>query len=92
MQPPHIRDIAANVVSKVLGPLKVKIIMWFALLEQLPTIDYLAHPNICPPFVCVLCKSQTEPVSHIILDCPYSMVIWNVFKQESTITSWLPSI
>ena len=75
--------VAKNLRKTPAFSLKIKISMWFVVLDRLPTIDYL-HPQHYGPFSpCLLCGSQNETVIHIFLSChffrlcePPSLTLW----------------
>lgn len=49
---------------------KVKIFLWNACHNALPTLENLYRRNIVPAPICPLCKQEPETVEHTLLLCP----------------------
>jgi hypothetical protein len=61
-------------------PLKLKIFIWLAIHNRVPTKDVLLHRNInIADASCVLCGMAEETVDHLFLQCIISQSIWSHF-------------
>lgn len=57
-------------------PLKVQFFMRTTVSEKLSTMDMLRRKGFYLPNICLLCHHDAEPLSHLLLHCPYSWDIW----------------
>jgi len=64
-------------IWKLQCPPKVKLFMWCVLEKKVPTWDFLQKRNFQGPGWCVLCKMSNETCSHLFLNCPYILKVWN---------------
>ncbi|CAL2232092.1 unnamed protein product [Prunus armeniaca] len=65
-------------IWKVRVPPKVRIFIWRALLNILPTKDNLGHRGISELGGCVFCGAD-ETVVHVLLQCPMAIASWSLF-------------
>ena len=66
-------------------PVRVKFFAWSLSLEKINTTDVLQHkrPFLCLyPDQCVMCKQDSESISHLFLQCHYARSLWvKVFNE-----------
>jgi hypothetical protein len=58
-------------------PLKLKLFIWLAANDKILTWDILLHRGWMGPNMCFLCHNNSETISHIFLDCPFTKSIWH---------------
>jgi len=56
---------------------KIKLFLWQACHNALPTRDNLYRRKIVPDPVCSICNMEAETTEHILLLCPWTAPIWN---------------
>ncbi|GMN62822.1 hypothetical protein TIFTF001_031900 [Ficus carica] len=61
-------------------PPKVKLFVWRAFHEILPTMVSLISGGIECDDVCPRCKDEMESTSHAIFDCPTSQAVWRMSR------------
>ncbi|GMN35433.1 hypothetical protein TIFTF001_048455, partial [Ficus carica] len=61
-------------------PSKVRLFVWHAFHEIIPTMASLGYKGIDCDVVCPRCKDKMESISHAILDCPTSQAVWKFFR------------
>ncbi|GMN21286.1 hypothetical protein TIFTF001_050117 [Ficus carica] len=66
---------------------KVRLFVWHAFLEILPTMVSLGYRGIDCDVVCPRCKDKIESISHAILDCPTSRAVWK-FSRFWKVLAW----
>ncbi|KAM0042665.1 putative RNA-directed DNA polymerase [Helianthus debilis subsp. tardiflorus] len=60
-------------------PLKVKIFIWRAEMERIPTRTALNRRNVSVPDLrCVLCDVDAETAEHLFTGCGFSFGVWSV--------------
>ncbi|KAH9685373.1 reverse transcriptase domain-containing protein [Citrus sinensis] len=59
-------------------PEKVKIFMWRALKNILPTAENLWKRKSLQEPICQMCKLQVETVSHVLVECKAARKIWDL--------------
>lgn len=70
-------------------PLKLKCFLWFVLMDRVKTWENLVKRGWMGPSRCTLCSNCTETTSHIFLECPFTLIIWEkFFKAFSIGTVW----
>ncbi|GKU90131.1 hypothetical protein SLEP1_g4171 [Rubroshorea leprosula] len=57
-------------------PLKVKVFLWRAILNRLPTLDNLLAKRVVNNVLCQICQQADESSIHILFYCPYVEPIW----------------
>ncbi|PIN21273.1 hypothetical protein CDL12_06026 [Handroanthus impetiginosus] len=78
-------------------PLKVKVFLWRAWWEILPTNSQLRRRHIHYGSQCPLCGNSEEIVLHALRDCPYVASVWKISELEgvdvegngSNVKDWL---
>ena len=69
-----------HVIWKVWAPPKVKFLAWLAAQNRGWTADRLAKrgwPNCC---LCPLCMREQKTVDHLLLQCRFTIRVWNMIK------------
>ncbi|GMN47032.1 hypothetical protein TIFTF001_016222 [Ficus carica] len=61
-------------------PPKVRLFVWRAFHEILPTMVSLRHRGIDCDVICPRCKDVMESTSHAIFDCPTSQAVWKMSR------------
>ena len=61
-------------------PSKVRMFLWRACLNCLPTRDKLHQRRMNVDTRCELCLQQTVTVHHIIWECPFAQNVWALFS------------
>ncbi|GLT35678.1 hypothetical protein SLA2020_101090 [Shorea laevis] len=57
-------------------PPKVKVFLWRAMLNRLPTLDNLLAKGVVNNALCQTCQLADESLMHILLYCPHVEPIW----------------
>lgn len=79
-------------------PKKVKIFMWRALSDCLPTKDQLRLRKVNVDPMCPVCNSEPETVIHSLITCPYAKCCWEAtgciydMATSTNFRQWLSSI
>ncbi|KAJ0898232.1 putative reverse transcriptase zinc-binding domain-containing protein [Helianthus annuus] len=69
-------------------PLKVKIFVWRAEIERIPTRTTLNRRNVSVPDLrCVLCDADAETAEHLFTGCGFSFGVWTVIGRWCKIDS-----
>ncbi|KAF3621090.1 putative thioredoxin O1, mitochondrial-like isoform 3 [Capsicum annuum] len=73
---------------------KYKFILWICSHDRLPTMEYLYRLQIVEQPTCPICKSATESVPHIFLDCFIAQKFWldnglNICYLDFSSSHWL---
>lgn len=61
-------------------PPKVRNSQWRACSNILPTRDNLCKKKVQLGLLCVVCKQQSETVSHILWECPFARNVWALVR------------
>ncbi|CAI9756749.1 unnamed protein product [Fraxinus pennsylvanica] len=69
-------------LSKMIVPHKVKIFVWRACKDGLPTTLNLEKKHIIRLNICSLCNSETEDLNHAVINCKMLRGVWNNFFPE----------
>ena len=65
-----------------MGPKKLNVFIWRAILDRIPTRKNLSDMNIdIPSTLCPFCEENEENSSHIFFDCPLSTLLWAKMEQ-----------
>lgn len=64
---------------KTKGPVKVKMLLWFACHEKLHTHVLRKIRGLSDLEVCLLCSDIPEMVLHTLHDCVWVVEVWEVF-------------
>jgi hypothetical protein len=77
-------------------PNKVKIHLWQACLNALPTLQCLSRRHLLPDSVCPICLSESETVTHALWASPHARTIWalipsRIQKLHESINRFLPT-
>ena len=71
---------SSNVVGEKLWkacvPGKVKIFVWRACLDSLPTRSNLCKRRVMNEELCVVCGGQVESIEHVLCDCNVARAVW----------------
>ena len=57
-------------------PNKVKIHLWQACMNALPSRQCLSRHHLLPDSVCPVCQSDSETVTHALWTCPHARNVW----------------
>jgi len=83
-------------IWKLKAPEKLKLLVWLASHNAVPTLSLLHHRNIAHSAVCARCGEQEETILHCLRDCRFSSGIWlnlgftdQTFFSESDAHSWI---
>ncbi|GMN53247.1 hypothetical protein TIFTF001_022384 [Ficus carica] len=68
-------------------PPKVRLFVWRAFHEILPTMVSLRIRGVDCDVICPRCKDVMESTSHAILDCPISQMVWKMSRFWKVIES-----
>ena len=73
----------AKIAWKGVAPPRVKILVWFILLERLNTKDRLCCFGSIPAndSQCVLCSNNAESIQHLFFECPVAWMFWHSYLQ-----------
>lgn len=71
-------------------PLKVRMFIWRACSNCVPTRDNLHRRRIDPQ--CQICHHRAETVSHILWECPFARNVWAMFKGRTRNAATRPQI
>lgn len=55
---------------------KVRLFLWNACQNALPTVDNLYQRRIVPDPLCPICQKEAETIEHTLLLCPWTAQIW----------------
>lgn len=75
-------------------PEKIKIFMWRAVQNLLPSAENLWSKKVIPDPTCQLCKKKMESISHALVDCKSTRKVWKMvsfadkvhnFAEQSTL-------
>lgn len=61
---------------KLKVPSKVKIHLWRACLNALPTRWALRHRRVLSDPICPICNGEDETTTHALWTCPYARSVW----------------
>ena len=61
-------------------PLKVKMFLWRAVSNCLPTRDKLHQRRVNVDTRCEFCLHNTETMHHILWECPFAQNVWALFS------------
>jgi hypothetical protein len=67
---------------KTKAPTRCKITLWLALNNKLLTWDNCAKRGWCGPNRCILCKENSESISHLFISCPYATQVMKLIKEK----------
>ncbi len=57
-------------------PQRVKLFLWLAVRNRLPTTDFLTKRGWTGPSICYLCNRAEEGLEHLLFNCSYSHLVW----------------
>lgn len=60
-------------------PLKVRIFIWKACCDYLPTFQNLQRRNVNVDNTCRFCHHPNESILHALWDCPDLKPVWNMY-------------
>eukprot|EP00253_Pinus_taeda_P027771 PITA_27771 len=66
----------AKPLWKLKCPKKSRLFFWCVLKEKAPTWDILQARFMQGPSRCPLCKNDSETISHLFLNCPFTKKVW----------------
>jgi hypothetical protein len=83
-----------KILWKSKAPLRCKLLMWLALTNKMLTWDNLEKRNWHGPNYCILCKQNSESVSHLFVSCPFAGQVASTLKEKLKIgAEWnIPSL
>ena len=61
---------------------KIDAFIWILTHQRLLTGENLERRGHAGPFRCPLCVANTETISHLFFNCPYTISIWNGIVQN----------
>lgn len=59
------------------SPIKVRIFMWLIAKNAILKWEKLQKRGWMGPGFCILCKAHNEDMHHLLLNCPYLVVVWS---------------
>lgn len=65
-----------NSIWKMAVPEKVKIFLWRAAKDLLPTAENLWKKKVVQEATCQICRNQIESIAHALLDCKIARKVW----------------
>ncbi|KAH9763516.1 reverse transcriptase domain-containing protein [Citrus sinensis] len=65
-----------NIIWKLLLPEKVKIFLWRAAKNLLPTAENLRKKRVMQEATCPICKKEIESTTHALLFCKFARKVW----------------
>ncbi|KAF7844846.1 reverse transcriptase [Senna tora] len=83
-----------NWVWKSLCHTRLQYFLWSCASEALPCRALLCKRGINVPPQCPLCGHPNENISHLLMDCPITNLIWvklNICPASTSFSSWLKS-
>ena len=69
------RHLWSNIWSSQVQP-KIRLFMWRACLDILPTRTKLFDKGLLHSFLCQWCEMEPETLSHVLWQCAYAQKIW----------------
>lgn len=64
-------------------PEKIKILLWIACHNSLPSVVVLNHRGIIPSPICSRCNAPVKDILHMLRYCPRSHQLWRALKFEA---------
>ncbi|CAN0871759.1 Putative ribonuclease H protein At1g65750 [Linum grandiflorum] len=61
-------------------PTKIQGFLWLVFHGSILTLDNLQRRGMLVANWCVLCRKQSESITHLFLDCPFALGIWHHFS------------
>lgn len=74
-QPQHLHW--AKIIWHISIPPSKSLLIWRLFREKLPTDENLIKRGLYFPSVCNLCGAAQESTTHLFLECPFAVSIWN---------------
>uniref|UniRef100_A0A453I916 Reverse transcriptase zinc-binding domain-containing protein n=1 Tax=Aegilops tauschii subsp. strangulata TaxID=200361 RepID=A0A453I916_AEGTS len=71
---------------------RVRFFHWLANLDRCWTADRLARRNLPHPQRCPLCDQAPETIHHLLLECPFSRVVWHEILSWLRLSCPLPNV
>ncbi|KAH9747206.1 reverse transcriptase domain-containing protein [Citrus sinensis] len=65
-----------NIIWKLMLPEKVKIFLWRAAKNLLPTAENLREKRVMQEATCPICKKEIESTAHALLFCKFARKVW----------------
>lgn len=65
-----------NIIWKLMVPEKVKIFLWRAAKNLLPTAENLRKKRVMQEATCPICKNEIESTAHALLFCKFARKVW----------------
>lgn len=91
-----VSDLSWNWIWKLPVSENIKLFIWLAFHNSVPTRSVLHHRNISPTEWCCKCQGVEEALLHCIRDCPLMKRIWvnldfsdDSFFQQTNVHLWL---
>ena len=87
-----------NYLWALIVPPKVKIFLWRACTECIPTGSTLMSKHVEIPEFCPLCNASIETPLHILVNCPVARGCWvqnelgNVISHHGSFKEWLAEV
>jgi len=67
----------AKIIWSIDIPPSKSLLVWRLMLNKLPTDDNLQTRGCSLPSICSLCLKNAETSTHLFLECPYAVHLWN---------------
>ncbi len=68
------------------APNKVKIFLWLAARNRIPTVDLLAKRGWVGPSICCMCGRDSETLEHLLFRCAFAIEVWEwVLHNEASV-------
>ncbi|GLT58532.1 hypothetical protein SLA2020_314180 [Shorea laevis] len=73
---PSLLQVNGNILWKLKIPPKIRVFIWRAILNALPSLDNLVRRGIAQAALCPCCHLADESIMHLLFYCPYVEPIW----------------
>ncbi|CAN0871761.1 LINE-1 retrotransposable element ORF2 protein [Linum grandiflorum] len=75
-----IEDFPCSEIWNKMVPTKIQGFLWLVFHGSILTLDNLQRRGMLVANWCVLCRKQSESITHLFLDCPFALGIWHHFS------------
>jgi hypothetical protein len=66
-------------------PQNIKLFFWLAINNKISTWDNLLHRGWSGPGRCILCKKESEDITHLLINCSFTRAVWDTICRHTKI-------